>query len=118
MSPRREDDGGPSDEEGSSASEQIQQTPSNEQQPADASTVEDVHNPATDDDGEEDNADNSNVLGTPTEQRITPVTSGYESFGGKSISSAISSPKAFKHEDDTPDDESISTKSSWFVESV
>jgi len=113
MSPRKEDDdGGPSDEEGSSASEQIQQTPSNEQQPADASTVEDVHNPATDD-GEEDNADNSNGLGTPSEQRITPVTSGYESFGGKSISSAISSPaisspKAFKHEDDTPDDESIS----------
>ena len=73
ISPRKEDDGGPSDEEGSSASEQIQQTPSNEQ-PADASTVEDVHNPANDDDGEEDNADNSNVLGTPTEQRITPVT--------------------------------------------
>jgi len=81
MSPRREDDdSGPSDEEGSSAYEQIPRTPSN---------IE----PAS--------ADNSNGLGEPS----TPF-SGYESFGGGTSRSPPNS--TTKHHDyDTPDDESL-----------
>ena len=144
MSPRIEDDGGPSDEEGSSASEQIQQTSSNIIEPEEDDTsasepesVENVQNPATDDndsDSEKDEededihiADNSSDLAeSETEEKetldkssdeplpsywqpassqsnnSTPAKSGYESFGGKSLKL----PTPFKHEDETPLDES------------
>jgi len=81
MSPRKEDDdSGPSDEEGSSASEQIPRTLSNIEQPG---------------------VVNSNGPGEPA----APV-SGYESFKGRSNQSP--SVSTFKHENTAPDYESLS----------
>lgn len=126
MSPRREDDdGGPSDEEGSSASEQIQRTPSSIEA-ADAS-VEDLQNPAATNDVEEDNtADNSKYgVRVPVDAKRPQLanrgeSSGYESFGGetKSQSPSVSTFKGFKHENDTPDDESLSKPKSRIASKV